>query len=142
MADYVATAEAEISASPAQVWTALTDPDQIEKYMFGSRVETDWKQGSPIVWKGEYDGKPYEDKGEIVDIDPERRLKVTHFSPLSGQEDVPENYHTLTYELENRGDTTHISLSQDNNASEEQAEQFKGNWQSMLDGLKEVVERG
>jgi len=142
MTGYVATAEAEISASTAQVWTALTDPDQIEKYMFGSRVETDWKPDSPIVWKGEYDGKSYEDKGEIVEIDPERRLKVTHFSPLSGQEDVPENYHTLTYELENRGDTTHISLSQYNNASEEQAEQFKGNWQSMLDSLKEVVERG
>src|SRR5680860_1566558 len=139
MTGYVATAEAEISASTAQVWTALTDPDQIEKYMFGSRVETDWKPGSPIVWKGEYDGKSYEDKGEIVEIDPERRLKVTHFSPMSGQEDVPENYHTLTYELEDRGVTTHISLS---HASEEQAEQFKANWQAMLDSLKEIVDRG
>lgn len=95
MADFVATAEAEISASPAQVWTALTDP--------------------------------------------ERRLKVTHFSPMSGQEDVPDNYHTLTYVLEDRGVTTHISLS---HASEEQAEQFKANWQAMLDTLKEIVECG
>jgi uncharacterized protein YndB with AHSA1/START domain len=89
MADHVATAESEIDAPPSQVWAALTDPEQIKKYMFGSEVETDWRPGSPIVWKGEYEGKQYEDKGEILEFEPERRLKVTHFSPLSGQEDVP-----------------------------------------------------
>ena len=112
--------------------------------MFGSQVETDWQQGSPIAWKGEYEGKAYEGKGEIVEIVEivaARRLKVTHFSPLSGQEDVPDNYHTLLYELEERGDKTHLSLSQDNNATEEESERAKGNWEMMLAGLKEVVER-
>ncbi|MGH8839276.1 MAG: SRPBCC domain-containing protein [Jiangellaceae bacterium] len=142
MDDYVATADTEISASPAQVWSALTDPEQIKKYMFGTDVETDWREGSPITWKGEYEGKAYEDKGEIVEVVPERRLKVTHFSPLSGQDDVPENYHTLTYEIEARLGKTHLSLSQDNNASAEEAEHSKGNWEMMLAGLKEVVERG
>ena len=142
MADHVATAETEIGASPAQVWAALTDPKLIKKYMFGSLVETDWQQGSPIVWKGEYEGKTYEDKGEILEIETERRLKVSHFSPLSGQEDVPDNYHTLLYELKQNGDKTHISLSQDKNASEEEAERAKGNWEMMLGGLKEVVEGG
>ena len=142
MDDYVATADTEISASPAQVWSALTDPEQIKKYMFGTDVETDWREGSPITWKGEYEGKAYEDKGEIVEVVPERRLKFTHFSPLSGQDDVPENYHTLTYEIEARLGKTHLSLSQDNNASAEEAEHSKGNWEMMLAGLKEVVERG
>ena len=142
MAGFVATAETEINASPAQVWVALTDPKLIRKYMFGSQVETDWQPGSPIVWKGEYGGKAFEDKGEIVEIEPERRLIVTHFSPLSGLEDVPENYHTLVYELTGIGDSTHVSLSQDGNGSEEEAEHAKGNWEMMLRGLKEVVERG
>lgn len=141
MADHVATAETDISASPAQVWAALTDPELIKEYMFGSQVETDWLQGSPIVWRGEYEGAVYEDKGEIVEIDAPIRLKLTHFSPLSGQEDVPDNYHTLLYELEQRGDTTHLSLSQDHNATEEEAERAKGNWQMMLTGLKDVAER-
>ena len=140
MADHVATAAIEISASRRQVWAALTEPEQIKKYMFGSQVVTDWEQGSPIVWRGEYEGKRYEDRGEILEIEPERRLKVTHFSPLSGREDVPANYHTLAYELEQRGDRTRVSLSQDNNASEEEAEHSKGNWEKMLTGLKEVVE--
>ena len=140
MADHVATAETEINSSRAQVWAALTDPEQIKQYMFGSQVVTDWKQGSPIVWKGEYEGKKYEDKGEIVEIEPEQRLKLTHFSPLSGAEDRPENYHTLVYELDERGGRTHVSLSQDNNASEEAAEHSRANWEKMLAGLKQVVE--
>jgi uncharacterized protein YndB with AHSA1/START domain len=140
MADHVATAEIDISASPTQVWAALTDPEQIKRYMFGSQVETDWRPGSPIVWKGVYEGKEYEDKGEILEIEPERRMKVTHFSPLSGQPDQPENYHTLTYDLQERGGTTQVRLSQDNNASEEEAEHSKGMWKMMLDGLKEAVE--
>jgi uncharacterized protein YndB with AHSA1/START domain len=142
MADHVATAETEISASPTQVWAALTDPERIKRFMFGSEVRTDWRQGSPITWRGVYDGKEYEDKGEILEIEPQRWMKVTHFSPLSGRPDVPENYHTLTYLLEERGNTTHVSLSQDNNASEEEAEHSRGMWKMLLDGLKEEVERG
>jgi uncharacterized protein YndB with AHSA1/START domain len=140
MADHVASAAIEIDAPPGEVWTALTDPEQIKTYMFGSQVETDWQPGSPIVWNGEYEGKKYEDKGEIVEIERERRLKVTHFSPLSGEEDVPENYHTVLYELEKDGEQTRVSLTQDNNSSAEAAEHSKSNWEKMLAGLKKVVE--
>ncbi|TCN35293.1 uncharacterized protein YndB with AHSA1/START domain [Kribbella orskensis] len=142
MADYVATAETEISASPTQVWAVLTDPEQIKKFMFGAEVETDWQPGSPIIWKGVYEGKEYEDKGEILAVEPGRLLKVTHYSPLSGQPDTPENYHTLTYELEESGTTTSLSLSQDNNASEEEAEHSRGMWEMLVNGVKEAAERG
>ena len=140
MRDFVATAETEIDAPPTKVWAALTDPEQIKEYMFGSQVETDWTPGSRILWKGEYEGKPYEDKGEVVEVEPERRLKVTHFSPLSGQEDRPENYHTVLYELEERDGQTRVLLSQDNNSSEEAAEHSRENWETMLGGLKRFVE--
>jgi uncharacterized protein YndB with AHSA1/START domain len=136
----VVNAETEIDAPRSKVWQALTDPDEIEKYMFGSRVETDWKPGSRITWSGEYEGKKYEDKGEILEVVPERRLKLTHFSPLSGKDDAPENYHTLVYELKENDGKTHVSLSQDNNPSEEAAEHSRGNWEKMLSALKEVVE--
>ncbi|HSV38262.1 MAG TPA: SRPBCC domain-containing protein [Nocardioidaceae bacterium] len=142
MTGYVATAEVDVSASPGQVWNALTDPVLIEQYMFGSHVETSWQPGDPIAWKGEYDGRAYVDHGEIIAVEPERRLEVTHFSPLTGQEDKPENYHRLVYEIDDRGDLVHVSLKQDNNGSEDEADHSAKNWQSMLDGLKEVVERG
>jgi uncharacterized protein YndB with AHSA1/START domain len=142
MTGKVATASVDIAAAPTRVWAALTDPDEIEKYMFGSRVETDWKPGSPIVWKGEYAGRRYADKGEVIEVQPNHRLKVTHFSPLSGQPDEPANYHTLTYELRGSGDRTRVELSQDNNATAEEAEHSAANWQMMLDGLKRQVETG
>jgi uncharacterized protein YndB with AHSA1/START domain len=108
--------------------------------MFGSQVETDWKPGSQIRWKGEFEGKSYEDKGEVLEVEPGRRLKVTHFSPLTGQDDVPENYHTVTYELAEHDGHTHVSLSQDNAGSEQEAEHSSATWQQMLDGLKKQVE--
>ena len=66
-------------ASPARVWSALTDPAEIKRYMFGSEVETDWKPGSTIVWKGEYQGRAYQDKGSRR-AEPER-LDVTISAP-------------------------------------------------------------
>lgn len=79
----VASAEITIAAAAADVWAALTDPAQIKEYMFGSTVETDWQPGGSITWSGEYNGQPYQDKGEIITVEPPRRLEVTHFSPMT-----------------------------------------------------------
>ena len=136
----VATARIDIEAPASRVWTALTEPDQIAAYMFGSRVETDWEVGHPITWNGEWEGKPYRDKGQVLAYDEPERLSVTHFSPLTGQDDLPESYHTLVYELRENDGVTTVSLSQDNNGSEEEAEHSRANWQMMLDGLKKQVE--
>jgi uncharacterized protein YndB with AHSA1/START domain len=142
MSTYVATAECEIDASPEEVWRALTSPATIREFMFGSEVRTDWKPGSPITWSGEFEGKSYEDKGEIVTVEPGRTLEVTHFSPLSGQEDKPENYHRVRYELQPvDGGRTRVGLTQDNSGSAEEAEHSGATWQAMLEGLKKVVEQ-
>src|SRR6476469_1187273 len=129
MADHVAHAETEISASPDQVWSALTDPEAISAFMFGSQVETDWQVGSAITWTGEYDGTSFEDKGEILEVDEPSRLRMTPYSPLSGQPDEPSSYHHLDYRLEASDAGTRLTLEQDGNDSEEQAEQFAANWQ-------------
>jgi len=140
MTDHVAVAETKIDAPPDDVWSALTEPDEIEKYMFGSHVDSTWEEGGHIVWKGQYEGRDFTDHGKILEIDRPRRLRLTHFSPLSGKEDLPENYHTILYELEETNGSTKVTLSQDNNASPEEAEHSRANWQQMLTGLKEVVE--
>lgn len=141
MAGLVATAEIEIAAPPDAVWQALTDPECIKQYFLGATVETDWRAGSPITWSGEYNGRPYQDKGTVLEARPQARLVVTHFSPMSGQPDVPENYHTLTYQLAEEAGQTHLSLSQDNNASPEEVEHSRSTWESMLGALKDFVEK-
>ena len=122
MTGYVATAETEISASPAQVWEVLTDPELTKKFMFGAEVKTDWQPGSPITWSGEYEGTAYQDKGTVVAVDEPNRFEVTHFSPLTGQEDVPENYHTLVYALDGDEEGTKVTITQDNNGDQAEAD--------------------
>ena len=137
----VANASTTIDAPAAKVWDALTNPATIKQYMFGTTVASDFKKGSPITWKGEWQGKPYEDKGVIQDVDPQRRLQYTHFSPQAGLPDKPENYHTVTIELAEDGtDRTRVTLSQDNNPTEEAREHSEQNWHTMLVVLKAFVE--
>ncbi len=137
----IATASVTVDAPREQVWDALTDPETIKKYYFGTDVTTDWRPGSPITWTGEYEGRRYEDHGEILEVDPPRLLRHTHFSPLGGKPDVPENHHTLTYTLTAVDGGTEITLEQDNNDGPEAAEHAAGNWRTMLDGLKDTVEK-
>jgi uncharacterized protein YndB with AHSA1/START domain len=139
MAGSTVTAQIETSASRTQVWQALTDPELIRRYFFGSTVETTWQPGAPITWSGEYDGHAYQDKGEVVEVVPEQRLVVTHFSPMSGQPDVPENYHRLTCTLHERDGGTTVRLEQDNTPPGSE-EQFRANWQAVLDGLVALLE--
>jgi len=138
--NHVAAAEITIDVPVDAVWEALTDPGLISRYMFGTEVRTTWKVGAPITYRGEWEGKAYEDKGTILDIQPGRLLKSTHFSPLSGKEDLPENYHTLTYTLDDRDGRTRVTLTQDNNASAADAEHSRRNWERMLSGLKDFLE--
>src|ERR1700753_3440652 len=140
MANHVAEADIDIAATPGRVWSALTDPAQVKQYFFGTEVDTDWQPGSKITWSGEYEGKAYADKGEVITAEPQPRLELTHFSALSGQEDRPENYHRLAFQLDERDGGTHVSLTQDNNSSAEEAEQASKNWATVLSGLKQVAE--
>lgn len=140
MSGHIARAEIEISATPERVWQALTDPAEVERYFFGTELVTDWKPGSPIWWRGDWQGKPYEDKGEVVRFQPPLLLQLTHLSPLTGQPDRPENYHTITYELTARNGATVVALRQDNNADADEAERSAQNWQTVLAGLKQHIE--
>jgi uncharacterized protein YndB with AHSA1/START domain len=139
--DSLAKASVIVNAPAAEVWKALVTPETVKQYMFGATVASEWRPGSPITWKGEWQGKPFEDKGVILAFEPRRRLQYSHFSPLSEQPDRPENYHTVTIDLAEEGPRTRISLTQDKNPTEEARRHSEANWGTMLAGLKKVVER-
>jgi uncharacterized protein YndB with AHSA1/START domain len=136
----IASASIDIRVPATKVWKALTQPEIIKKWFFGSDIVTDWKEGHPILYKGEWQGKAYEDKGVVLKVEPEKLLVVTHWSPLGGTADVPENYHTVTYRLSPRDKLTRVTITQSNSASEEERKHFSENWKMVLEGLKKVVE--
>ena len=136
----IARAAIRIHAPSDKVWDALVNPEAIHQYMFGTTVVSDWREGSPIVWKGEWQGKPYADKGVILQLQPGRMIQYSHFSPLSGLPDKPENYHQVTVELTADGNQTRVSLAQDNNETEDERAHSQQNWEMMLESLKKFVE--
>ena len=137
---YVAKATTTIDVPASKVWEALTKPELIKQYLFGTEVTTDWQVGSTITYKGEWQGKTYEDKGKILQVEPERLLVSTFWSSLAGLPDTPENYKTVRYELFPENGATKITITQDNNASQEEADHSEQNWETVLDGMKKLLE--
>src|SRR6201995_5046375 len=132
----------DINAPAAKVWEALTNPEIVKKYFFGTNVKTDWKKGSPIFWEGEWDGKTYQDKGVILDIDPGKSVKYNYWSSMSGTEDKPENYQDITYKLNEHGGKTTLKIIQDNIKNEDAKKHSEENWQGVFGKMKEMVEKG
>src|SRR5688572_10819744 len=96
---FIARTSVTIDGPTPRARQALTSPEMIKEYLFGTEVTSDWQVGSPITYRGEWEGKDYEDKGEILEVEPEKLFVSTFWSSLSGQEDSPENYQTVRYEL-------------------------------------------
>jgi len=134
------TANLLIHAKPAEVWHALTDRETIKKYFFGTDAISDWKVGSPLIFQGEWEGKRYQDKGNILAAEPGRRLQYNYWSGFSGLEDIEENYSLVTYELDLEGESTKITLSQKGFASEEALAHADAGWKMVLDNLKKLLE--
>lgn len=147
MNEVTAEATVDIDAPRAEVWHSLTDPERIREYYLGAEVTTDWSVGSPITFKGEWQGTSYEDKGEVLVFEPERELAYSHWSSMSGKPDEPENYHVVHVTLDERDGTTRVTLQQSNlegGATEQDRanrEEFEKNWTQMLQGLKQTTER-
>lgn len=87
-----------IEAPVERVWRAITTPSEMKQWFFGVDTDADWRPGGTLVHRGEYQGKPYVDKGEILEFDPPRRLVHTHWSDVSGLPDSPEHYQEVAWE--------------------------------------------
>ena len=129
----------KINTSVSRAWQALTDPDLIKQYMFGTTVKSDWKLGSAITYTGEWEGKSYEDKGQIMDVIPFKLLHTTYWSSMSGKLDKPENYVNVIYEVAPDGDNSIVTITQDGIEDEAGVEHMKKNWSMVLEGMKKIL---
>ena len=130
-----------IHAPAAKAWEALTEPELIKQYLFGTEAVSDWKVGSSIAYKGVWEGKSYEDKWRILQLVPERLLQSTYWSSMGGLEDKPENYVTVTYQLEAKDNNTQLTVSVENIATEKERDHMETNWGMVLKTMKKLLEK-
>jgi uncharacterized protein YndB with AHSA1/START domain len=137
---YSSSASILIRAPREQVWEAVTQPELVQKYFFGTRLTTDWSVGSPITFRGEWDGKAYEDLGTVYAFDPPRSLSFNYWSSFSGIEDKPELRQLIRYDLSEDANGVRVTIQQSNVDTQERADHSAKNWQTVLEGLKSLVE--
>lgn len=142
------TNNVEIKAPVSQVWKALTDPEQTKVYMFGCETVSDWEPGSSLLWRMELEGKEFiAVKGNVVEIEPGKHLSYTVIDPHSDIEDIPENYLTVTYDLEEKNGETILTVTQGDyntvaNGEKRYAESYNNGegWDPILVEIKKFVE--
>jgi len=140
--DLTVSGNVTINASSEKVWNVLTNPEVIREYLFGTNTVTDWAVGSPIVFQGEYNGLKYRDHGEILTNVPLEKLSYSYWSNFTGLEDKPENYSTVTYTIDSKGDDlTQFTWSQKGFANEDSCKHSQQNMSMMLNQIKAIAER-
>lgn len=140
---YSAQTSIEINAPIERVWDALVNPDLVSQYLHGTTLVADWRPGGAVTWSGEWKGQHYTDKGTVLRYEPPRVVSATHWSPMAGTEDSPENYHHVTHELAEHDGATILTLTHGNSRTQKEAENMAANaWAPILADLKRVVEEG
>ena len=129
-----------INATTDKVWEALTTPETIKKYFFDTDAVSDWKVGSSLIFKGEWEGKKYEDKGTILESIPSKTFQYDYWSSMSGIEDKQENYLIITYSLVKKDDGTDLTITQENIQDEKTKVHSEQNWTKVITDLKNLLE--
>lgn len=138
--ELIVTTSIEINADKAKVWDALTNPEKIKGYLFGTKTLSDWKAGSEIIFQGEYQGHQYKDKGKILDIRKEELLRYSYWSGFTGLEDKPENYSLVAYKLDTTNGKTLLTLTQTGFSDEQAQQHSQAAWTNVLQQIKQMTE--
>ena len=130
----------DVNASISTVWDAFTNPLTVKEWFFGTEQKTTWEVGTPIIWSGEWEGQPYEDKGIVLAYEHEKYLKCNYWSSFSGTEDIPENYANITYQVADNEGNTKVTITQDGFKNEEAKAHSETNWKAMMEEMKKLIE--
>jgi uncharacterized protein YndB with AHSA1/START domain len=139
--ELISKSSIEINASSHKIWEALVQPEIAKEYFFGAEIVTNWKVGSSITFKGEFNGNKYEEKGVLLNVEPNTQLQYSHWSNFDGLSDEPENYRTWTFDIDEKDRTTKLSITEDNIPTEKQKNRSDDFWNAALLKIKRLVEK-
>lgn len=106
--DLVVTRSVVLNASPERVWEALTHPGMTKEYLFNCEVRSDWRKGSTLQWTGNYNGRPVDEHGKVLDVIPGRLIKYSGFDRLAEGDATREGDVYITHELVPYGSKTKL----------------------------------
>lgn len=131
----------KILAPAGKVWLALTVPELVKQWQYGSDLLTTWEPGTPIIFRNEWNGQIFEQKGAVLEFTPESRLKYSLFFPRPDLRDIPEHHFFMTYALTESGGATSLLFRQEDPRPSPPNEAPGGDEGSdVLSYLKELVE--
>ncbi|SHF81832.1 Uncharacterized conserved protein YndB, AHSA1/START domain [Fodinibius roseus] len=141
LSDKILEKERVIDAEITQLWNVLTNPSHIGQWL-GIKTESEWKKGSPILFKFSWNEKDFIDKGVILAFEENKKFSYSYWSSLSGLPDVEENYSKITFDLQPDGNSTKLLLTHTHFATETMYEHSDKNWEESLDTIKQLAESG
>ena len=143
LADIRITKTITINAAPAAVWAALTEPALMQQWMAEEKIEilTDWQIGHPLVIRGHLHRVKFENRGQVVQFQPERLLQYTHASSLSRLPDEPSSYTTFEFRLAPVAAQTTLTLAVWNFPTEAIYKHLAFYWPVALGMVKKLVEQ-
>jgi uncharacterized protein YndB with AHSA1/START domain len=130
-----------INASREKVWEALTKPEKVKDWQYGSELTTDWNVGNEIRFKSEWEGQIFEQWGTVLEFEPNEKLKYNLFAPRPDLNDKPENYFEMEYKLTEKGNGTELKIIQEDNRPGAKQEPEQGEENPVLKMLKELIEK-
>lgn len=128
-----------IPSSLERIWEILTTPKYIKEFLYGTDAISEWKEGSSLVFKGVWEGTPYEEKGIILTFQPPQIFKYSYFSDFFGLPDMPENYSIIENRLTFADGLVSIHLTQSGFTAEERRDHSIESWKQCLGIIEEIA---
>ncbi|MDZ4728263.1 MAG: SRPBCC family protein [Leptospira sp.] len=137
----ILTMEKDIVSTIEKVWEILTEPKYIKEYLYGTEAISDWKEGSSLIFKGEWEGKAYLEKGTILEFQKPEKFSYSYFTLFYELPDLPENYAKIENKLTEKNGIVTLQLTQTGFVSEEKLNHSIQNWNQCLEIIKNIAEK-
>jgi uncharacterized protein YndB with AHSA1/START domain len=129
-----------IRTTPKKLWQALLEPEFTRQYWVGTWQDCDWQPGAS--WKLMIPDGRLADSGEVLEIEPERKLVLTWRNEFKPELRV-EGFSRLTYELEQQGESVKLTVIHEMDKPQSKfIDAVSNGWPHLLSSLKTLLETG